>query len=305
MRLMREGAECLVLCYRWMAPEVIEHNPYREKADVFSFGITMWELLTARVPYEQMTPLQAAVGVVQKGLRPTIPPACPEALAALLRDCWQKDPRERPPFEALKVRALRCLRLQKARPTYCDVPLMALCVPCAHGVSPPDNGRCSSVQTFAMHHISVQHASLTCRAACRSLSGNFSQCSTRKQHGRVWSLRVSKRLPPVHHASALNLTGCSGAGADGGLVEGYAAAGGQARRAAAGPAVKAAQEHEQQRPLSRPPSAGACTADLLSSGDAGQGMPEASMREGAQPCVGLATAWWSGHSHMSGGCKAT
>ncbi|CAK0783692.1 hypothetical protein CVIRNUC_006891 [Coccomyxa viridis] len=90
--------------YRWMAPEVIEHNPYREKADVFSFGITMWELLTARVPYEQMTPLQAAVGVVQKGLRPTIPPACPEALAALLRDCWQKDPRERPPFEALKVR---------------------------------------------------------------------------------------------------------------------------------------------------------------------------------------------------------
>ena len=54
-------------CHRWMAPEVIEHNPYREKADVFSFGITMWELLTARVPYEQMTPLQAAVGVVAEG----------------------------------------------------------------------------------------------------------------------------------------------------------------------------------------------------------------------------------------------
>ena len=87
-----------------MAPEVIEHNPYREKADVFSFGITMWELLTARVPDEQLTPLQAAVGVVQKGLRPTIPPACPESLAAVMRDCWQKDPRERPAFEALKVR---------------------------------------------------------------------------------------------------------------------------------------------------------------------------------------------------------
>lgn len=87
-----------------MAPEVIEHNPYREKADVFSFGISMWELLTARVPYEQMTPLQAAVGVVQKGLRPTIPPSCPEGLAAVMRDCWQKDPRERPPFEILKAR---------------------------------------------------------------------------------------------------------------------------------------------------------------------------------------------------------
>ena len=41
---------------------------------------------------------------------------------------------------------------------------------------------------------------------------------------------------------------CAGAGADGGSVEGDAAAGGQAC-AAAGPAVQAAQEHEQQRPL--------------------------------------------------------
>lgn len=41
-----------------MAPEVIEHKPYGEKADVFSFGILLWELLTARVPYEDMTPLQ-------------------------------------------------------------------------------------------------------------------------------------------------------------------------------------------------------------------------------------------------------
>ncbi|BDA41364.1 Serine/threonine-protein kinase STY17 [Coccomyxa sp. Obi] len=90
--------------YRWMAPEVIEHNPYREKADVFSFAITMWELLTGRVPYEEMTPLQAAVGVVQKGLRPVIPANCPEGLASVMRDCWQRDARQRPSFEQLKVR---------------------------------------------------------------------------------------------------------------------------------------------------------------------------------------------------------
>jgi serine/threonine protein kinase len=35
--------------YRWMAPEVIEHKPYDEKADVFSFGVVMWELLTSKV----------------------------------------------------------------------------------------------------------------------------------------------------------------------------------------------------------------------------------------------------------------
>ncbi|EMS64397.1 Serine/threonine-protein kinase HT1 [Triticum urartu] len=52
--------------YRWMAPEVIEHKPYDHKADVFSFGILLWELLTGKIPYEYLTPLQAAVGVVQK-----------------------------------------------------------------------------------------------------------------------------------------------------------------------------------------------------------------------------------------------
>nr|GEV01148.1 putative reverse transcriptase domain-containing protein [Tanacetum cinerariifolium] len=52
--------------YRWMAPEVIEHKPYDHKADVFSFEIVLWELLTGKVPYSYLTPLQAVVGVVQQ-----------------------------------------------------------------------------------------------------------------------------------------------------------------------------------------------------------------------------------------------
>ena len=87
-----------------MAPEVIEHNPYGEKADVFSFGILLWELLTGKVPYQEMTPLQAAIGVVQKGLRPTIPQDCPPPLANIMRQCWAKNPKDRPSFESLKVR---------------------------------------------------------------------------------------------------------------------------------------------------------------------------------------------------------
>lgn len=88
--------------YRWMAPEVIEHSPYRESADVYSFGIVLWELVTGQVPYSAMTPLQAAVGVVQKGLRPEIPPTCPPAIADLMRACWTRNPQDRPTFEALK-----------------------------------------------------------------------------------------------------------------------------------------------------------------------------------------------------------
>ncbi|KAJ9703837.1 hypothetical protein PVL29_005208 [Vitis rotundifolia] len=87
--------------YRWMAPEVIEHRPYNHKADVFSFGIVLWELLTGELPYSILTPLQAAVGVVQKGLRPTVPKHTHPKIAGLLERCWWQDPTLRPDFSTI------------------------------------------------------------------------------------------------------------------------------------------------------------------------------------------------------------
>nr|GEX11226.1 serine-threonine/tyrosine-protein kinase catalytic domain-containing protein [Tanacetum cinerariifolium] len=87
--------------YRWMAPEVIEHRPYNHKADVFSFGIVLWELLTRKLPYANLTPLQAAIGVVQKGLRPPIPKQAHPDIVGLLEQCWQQDPSLRPEFSEI------------------------------------------------------------------------------------------------------------------------------------------------------------------------------------------------------------
>ncbi|KAF8377759.1 hypothetical protein HHK36_031144 [Tetracentron sinense] len=87
--------------YRWMAPEVIEHKPYDQKADVFSFGIVLWELLTGKIPHADLTPLQAAIGVLQEGLRPTIPEDTHPKFVELLKRCWQQDPSLRPDFSEI------------------------------------------------------------------------------------------------------------------------------------------------------------------------------------------------------------
>ncbi|KAL4616346.1 hypothetical protein ACB092_07G192900 [Castanea dentata] len=99
--------------YRWMAPEVLEHKPYDHKADVFSFAIVLWELLTGKLPYEYLTPLLAAVGVVQKGLRPIIPRHTHPKLAELLEKCWQQDPALRPDLsEIIEICNKRQRRLE-------------------------------------------------------------------------------------------------------------------------------------------------------------------------------------------------
>lgn len=52
--------------YRWMAPEMIKEKPYARKVDVYSFGIVLWELTTALLPFQGMTPVQAAFAVAEK-----------------------------------------------------------------------------------------------------------------------------------------------------------------------------------------------------------------------------------------------
>lgn len=87
---------------KWMAPESIRFGQYSEKSDVWSFGVTIWELWTGEEPYADLSPYDVAVAVVDKStLADQLPDDMPEQLKTLLRSCWEYEPKDRPTFQQI------------------------------------------------------------------------------------------------------------------------------------------------------------------------------------------------------------
>eukprot|EP01125_Pyxidicula_operculata_P000434 TRINITY_DN10466_c0_g1_i1.p1 TRINITY_DN10466_c0_g1~~TRINITY_DN10466_c0_g1_i1.p1 ORF type:complete len:697 (+),score=155.01 TRINITY_DN10466_c0_g1_i1:34-2124(+) len=85
----------------WIAPEVFLKKSYSEKADVYSFGIIMWELLTRRIPFEDVESFSIPL-VVTKGERPPIPKDCNKDYRAIMVKCWDARPNKRPGFDVIQ-----------------------------------------------------------------------------------------------------------------------------------------------------------------------------------------------------------
>jgi serine/threonine protein kinase len=100
----------------WMAPEMfkitqdayIDHESPPEharfnpsKADVYSFGLVCFELLTREVPYVGVEPASLPTQITKYRLRPQLPESCPGRLAILIQSCWKSEPRERPNFREI------------------------------------------------------------------------------------------------------------------------------------------------------------------------------------------------------------
>lgn len=73
-----------------MAPEVIRSNMFSKASDIWSFGVVLWEMLTAKVPYEGVEGMAVAYGVATNSLSLPIPATCPEPFHDLLQlvGCW-------------------------------------------------------------------------------------------------------------------------------------------------------------------------------------------------------------------------
>lgn len=103
----------------WHAPEVLSEqeqpgcpgeSKYTEKADVYSFAMICFELLTGKIPFEEghLQGDQMSRNI-RAGERPLFPFAAPKYLTNLTKKCWHTDPLQRPNFSTI-CRILRYVK---------------------------------------------------------------------------------------------------------------------------------------------------------------------------------------------------
>ncbi|GMI35902.1 hypothetical protein TrCOL_g9849 [Triparma columacea] len=86
---------------QWSAPEILQGgiSAFTEKADVYSFGVIMFEVLTGKRPWTGQGHPQIIDKVCYKKERPSpLPKVSNQALIALMQSAWAHDKKDRPTF---------------------------------------------------------------------------------------------------------------------------------------------------------------------------------------------------------------
>ncbi|KAM4825746.1 tyrosine-protein kinase receptor UFO isoform 1-T1 [Thomomys bottae] len=87
---------------KWIAIESLADRVYTSKSDVWSFGVTMWEIATrGQTPYPGVENSEI-YDYLRQGNRLKQPSDCLDGLYALMFRCWELNPRDRPSFSELR-----------------------------------------------------------------------------------------------------------------------------------------------------------------------------------------------------------
>ncbi|XP_008301330.1 tyrosine-protein kinase Mer [Stegastes partitus] len=91
----------LRLPIKWMAMESLSESIYTTKSDVWSFGVTMWEIVSrGRTPYPGVHNHEL-LDLLLSGHRLKPPEECDHKLYEVMRSCWDREPTRRPGFREL------------------------------------------------------------------------------------------------------------------------------------------------------------------------------------------------------------
>ncbi len=81
----------------WMAPELFKRKAkYTQGADVYSYGMILWELASRKIPYADAASPAVIAQWIQAGETEEIPADCPETFGQVVKTCWAMEPESRP-----------------------------------------------------------------------------------------------------------------------------------------------------------------------------------------------------------------
>lgn len=86
---------------RYMSPEVARSEPYNLSADVYSFGLLLWQICSLDLPYDGMNRQDHSELVVHGNERPQLDSSWSTPLRILMKRAWEPDPLVRPSMDSI------------------------------------------------------------------------------------------------------------------------------------------------------------------------------------------------------------
>lgn len=136
-----------------MAPELFAlQAKYTEFSDVYAYAMTLWEVASRKIPYQDAAHQQVIIAQVSNGMRETVTEKTPQVMRQIIEGGWAAEPEDRPMLSTI-IQELNASLQQK--------PPSASSTPSSHMRSNPNfAGNFDSVATSASgsHSSSPQFA---------------------------------------------------------------------------------------------------------------------------------------------------
>ena len=93
---MMTGIGMILGTAAYMAPEQASGKPVDKRADIWAFGVVLWEMLTGKRLFDDATISDTLAAVLRAPVEwDTLPPSTPAGVRRLLKRCLDRDPKKR------------------------------------------------------------------------------------------------------------------------------------------------------------------------------------------------------------------